>query len=106
MLKACHVTAKLGNMRKEARFIVYPRPTNVGDDYKDITIQSDKRICRFNPETRKGLLSSGKGGHPGFHTLHPALGAMEVEIPQTLIDEILAHQPKKGDEVAPGLLIG
>ena len=95
MAQVTRFMAKLGNMRKEADWIVYPNRTN-GDNSK-ILIQSDKRICEFDPTTRKGMLSSGKGGHPGFMMLSKFMGAMEIEVPEEVVALALAHKPQSGD---------
>jgi hypothetical protein len=91
------ITAKLGNMRKAVDWTVYPRSTN--DDNAKVIIQSDKRICEFDPETGEGLLSSGKGGHPGFHMLMPIMGAKAVSVPREVINAALGGQPKTGDVI-------
>lgn len=98
------VTAKLGNMRKPAEFTVCPKPSNAPEGFNEVTIQSDKRICRFDPTTRKGVLSSGKGGHPGFIMLSSFMGATEIEVPQEVVDACLENEPKKGDVLFGGIL--
>lgn len=96
------VYGKLGNMRKEAEWTVYP--TNYNSSKSEtagarlIFIQSDKRACSINVETGKGMLSNGRG-HPGFHSTLPALGAVEIDVPREFIDECLSAQPKSGDIV-------
>ena len=101
-----HIDLKLGNMKKPQSFTVYPRPTNVSGDYDEVTIQSDKRICRFNAKTGKGLLSNGKGGHPGFHMLNSMFKPIEVTIPQDVLKELVENVPQKGDHIGGGIIIG
>jgi hypothetical protein len=91
------VDAKLGNMRKSVSWTVCPTPT--GGDDSLVMIQSDKRICQFDPKTGNGMLSSGKGGHPGFHMLMRSCGAKPVSVPQDVIDAALVNQPKSGDVI-------
>ena len=47
------VTAKLGTMRKPQEFTVYPWIPG-----KPMTVQSDKSIGEFDPETGKGKLNT------------------------------------------------
>ena len=93
--------AKLGNMRKSVEWITYPNSTD-----ERVIIQSDNRICSFNPKTRKGFLSNGKANTNNFVGLHPQLGATEIDVPEEIVKAAIASEPKKGDEVAPGLIIG
>lgn len=79
------VVVKLGNMRKEADFVICP-PS--GGEPDQVIIQSDKRIAVIDLNTGNGRLSDGKGGHPGFHKLSPSLGAMKITVPKELCDEI------------------
>lgn len=96
------VMAKLGNMRKAADFIVYPKSTD--DTSKNLIIQSDSRICKFDVETGKGLLSANKRG-AGFMHLHPVLGATVIDVPSDVIEAAKAATPKSGDEIGPGVRI-
>lgn len=89
------ITAKLGNMRKAAEFTLYP-----GDDPTAIIIQSDKRIAQINVETGEGVLSSGMGGHPGFHALSKFLGATEITVSKELCEELKSKQAEY--EIQPG----
>lgn len=93
------ITAKLGNMRKAAEFVVCP-VSNADPD--TLYIQSDKRICKFNTKTGKGLLSNGKG-HPGFTALY--IGATEITVPQEVIDAATGATPKSGDKIGPGVYV-
>ncbi len=79
---------KLGNMRKDADWTIYPRPS--AED-PEVTIQCEKRIARINLETKQGLVSNGKHGHPGFYVLSP----MFNPIPITLTDEQVAELREK-----------
>lgn len=54
-----HINGKLGNMRKSVEWLIYPRQEN--GNLNDIFIQSNKRIARINLETKKAVLSNGKG---------------------------------------------
>lgn len=79
------VNWKLGNMRKAADWTIYPRKSA---DEPEVTIQCEKRIAQVNLDTKEGILSSGKGGHPGFHTLHPALGATKIVLTDDQVTEL------------------
>ena len=98
-----YITAKLGNMRKAVEFTVCPAVSGHEDD--TITIQSDKRIAMFNVNTGEGVVSDGKGGHPGFHKLSKVFGAIDIKVSQDIIDAAMAGQPKKGDMLGGGLMI-
>lgn len=97
-----HITCKLGNMRKEADFVLYPQNA---DSPHLVLIQSDKRCCRVDLQTNKGLLSDGKGGHPGFIQLSPQLGAKLIEVPADIVERLKAlvnNQPQVGPVVVTG----
>jgi hypothetical protein len=70
-------------MRKVADFVIYPLKPG-----QPVTIQSDNRIASVNLETKKAWLSNGKGGHQGFMKLQPILGAVEVDVPDEVIEEL------------------
>lgn len=94
------VNAKLGKMRKAVDWVVYPGESD------EITIQSDHYIAAFSKTTRQGVLSKYCGSGAYFHHLLPMMGAGPIEVPQELVDECLKVQPKKGDQVGPGVVIG
>ena len=81
-----HITCKLGNMRRAAQFLLYPRKSEADT----VTIQSDSRIAQVNLTTGKTWLSSGKGGRYGNTFLHlsPVLGAVEVDCPTDVLEEL------------------
>jgi hypothetical protein len=81
------VTGKMGNMRKAQSWVIYPRNNS---DQREVTIQCDNRIARVNLDTGKAILSDGKGGHQGFMKLQPMLGAVEVDCPQDMLDQLKA----------------
>lgn len=98
------VVAKFATMRKAQSFVVYPRPTNVGDDYNLIMIQSDKAIAQFDKTTGEGYLNY-KGSNSKYgHDLHPARGAIKYTFSQEFIKECLEAQPQKGDRLCGGIL--
>lgn len=94
------VTAKLGKMRKAVEWTIYP---GEGDE---ITIQSDHYIAAFSKTTRKGVMSKYCGSGAYFVHLMSIAGAVPIEVPQELVDECLKSQPKKGDLIGPGVVIG
>lgn len=91
------IIAKLGNMRKSVEWVVYPKQG------ERIVIQSDKRIAEFDPATGEGVLSAS---HPsGAYFVHLAIGAKPITVPSELVQEILAAQPKSGDQIGPGVYV-
>lgn len=99
------VQGKFLTMRKPQSFVVYPRPTNVGEDYNLIKVQSDKAIGIFDRDTGEGLLNyKGSNAKYGVH-LSPQLGAVPFKFPADFVAECLKVQPKKGDREAGGVLI-
>jgi len=95
------ISLKLGNMRKAAEFIVYPHKH--GDT--ELMIQSDKRIAKINLTTGKGVLSSGKDSHPGFHCLLPFFNPLPIEVDAAVIEQLKGIQPKSGDEIGRGVYV-
>lgn len=78
------INLKLGNMRKAQNFTIYP--FREGDTH--IIIQSDKRIARIDIKTGKGLVSSGKGGHPGFHALNSMFNPQLIQLSEVDLSTI------------------
>lgn len=88
-----NVTGKLGNMRKVVEWTIYPQ-----SDDKNLhlrLIQSDKRIAQVNLETKKAVLSDGKGGHQGFWKLRDGTASV-VDVPEEMIVQIKSYQPQIG----------
>lgn len=83
------VTGKLGNMRRPADWVVYPRQSDAPED-ETVLIQCEKRIARVSLKTGKAILSDGKGGHPSVLKLCSALGASVVDCPPDLLSELRA----------------
>ena len=78
------IVAKLGNMRKEQEWTVYPSsPENTKR-----TIQCDSRIAEIDLTTGLCVLSDGKGGHPGFLKLSKFLGAKVFPVPDEIIEAL------------------
>jgi len=97
---------KLGSMRKEVDWVVYPKTHNdpkSSDESGDPTlfVQSDKRAVSINLRTKMGWLSDGKS-HPDFMSTASFFGAKEIDIPQAFIDQCLDAQPKSGDDIGAG----
>lgn len=90
------VIGKLGNMRKAVEWTVYPKDAN---EQTTVIIQCDKRIAQVNLETGKALLSDGKGGHQGFFKLNKIVGAVEVDCPQGMLDQLKAGKIPVGPVV-------
>src|SRR4051812_27127123 len=96
------ITAKFGNMRKAVEFTVCPRPTNVGDEYTRVTLQSDHREVVIDTATRKGLLSPHGANYPKVGLA----GTVPIEVSQEIVDAALKAQPKKGDVIHGIMVIG
>lgn len=78
------VFGKLGNMRKPVEWTVMP-----GEWSENVIIQSANRIAKIHKASGKAWLSNGKGGHQGFIKLMPYLGAVEVEVPEEFMAQIV-----------------
>jgi len=88
------VIGKLGKMRKEVDWTVYPGTKGDGK----LFVQSDKRAVAIDLATKKGMLSNGKG-HPGFHSTQAFCGAVEVDIPDDFLQACINAQPQSGDAI-------
>ena len=97
-------SARLGNMRKDTDWIVYP-PSKCADQPNMRLIQSDHRICEFDINTRKGMLSKACSSGAYFIHLNKMLGAVEIKVPQDIVDKVIMLQPRSGDQVGPGMTI-
>ena len=80
------VYGKIGNMRKEKDFVVYP----FAEGATGLKVQSDNRIAYIDLATGKGIVSDGKNGHQGFIKLNPALGAKMYDIPENFMTQLRA----------------
>lgn len=100
-----NIVCKLGNMRKEADWTLYPQKA---DKLDEVIIQCDKRIASVNLTTGKAMLSSGKGGHNGFMHLSPALGAVEVDVPADVLQTLkgLVAKNTEGDGIGSVVVLG
>jgi hypothetical protein len=97
------ITAKLGTMRKAQDFVVYPASKTNGTD--QIVIQSDTRICQFNPFNGVGLLSDSKPNGAYFIHLNVLMGAKWIVVPKDVCLAAKAAQPKSGDAIGPGVMV-
>ncbi len=77
------VVAKLGNMKKEQDWSVYPR--KAGD--ATILIQCDKRIAQINLTTGAGIINSGKRGND-FASLSSFFGGTDFQCPPELLKKL------------------
>lgn len=96
-----HVMAKFGSMRKPDECVVYP---DSGDGI--ITIQGDRLIAQFNAETGEGMLNYKGSNSKYFYHLSSILGAERFTFSQEFIAECKAAQPKRGDLIGAGMVIG
>jgi hypothetical protein len=83
-----NVTAKLGNMRKEVEWTVYP--FKQGEE--SWVIQSDTRIARVY-RNGKVILSKAKSSGAYFVHLNPMLGATKETAPAELLTALEALMP-------------
>jgi hypothetical protein len=97
------IKCKLGDMRKEQEWVLYP-PDSTTPHL--VIIQCDKRIARVDLNTSKALLSSGKSGHPGFHTLSPQLGAKVCDVDPAIIAKLRELLGKPIDNSGPVIIAG
>lgn len=100
MAEIVSITGKLGNMRNEVQWTVYPRS-------KDgrIIVQSDHRIAVFHDDgSNKGLLSEHKKNGAYFMHLSPACGATVVDVPQAFISAAIGAAPQNGDTMGNGAI--
>ena len=95
------ITTKLGNMRKPQDFIVYPI-----EEGKDVIVQSDYAIGKFNPITRVGVLNCKGKTYKYFLHLNKMLGAEDYVFPTDFVQQALAAAPKSGDKVGQVIVIG
>lgn len=71
-------------MRKADKWVLYPQ----GDNKDEIIIQCDKRISKVNLSTGNAILSNGKGGHNGFMHLNKILGAVDIVVPNDILEQL------------------
>ena len=91
------VKAKLGSMRKEVEWVVYPNH-NKGEKPTNIFIQADRRCCVIDTQTKVGLLSKPMN-YPRRDFCHPHFGGEVIQVSQEFIDECLRKQPQSGDVI-------
>jgi len=85
------ITAKLGKMRKEKDWVVYP----FTEDEKTVRIQSDTFIASIDLSTGKGILAGPHSG--GAYNHHLLIGTrQEIQITPELLQEIKDANPKSG----------
>ena len=83
---------KIGNMRKEVDWTIYPIDGNY------IFVQSDKRALRIDPVNQSGLLSDGKC-FPAFLSTTRTMGARRVDIPDEIMEMIEQASKTQSDTV-------
>ena len=74
-----NITCKLGNMRKEADWVLYPKT----DDNR-VKIQCDRRIAMVDLEQKKAVLS-GSHNYPTFDKLRTG---KVVDVPDDIINRL------------------
>jgi hypothetical protein len=89
-------TAKLGKMRKPQEFVAFTNGSQ-------ITVQSNKSIGSFDPETGEGILNI-KGCY--FIYLNPILGAEKFQFPPEFVEMAKNACFKKGDQIGAGVYMG
>lgn len=97
-----HVKVKFLGMRKEDECVVYP----YSEGQTEIMFQGDRTVGQFNIETGEGVLNC-KGSNAKYgHHLSKMFGAVPFKYSPEFVKECLAAQPKPGDSVGPGVIIG
>lgn len=81
-----NVNLKVGNMRTEQEFILYPY-----DGGDTINLQSDQRWITANLRTGEGQINDRKKykGHAGYFSL--AFGHIDIKLPDNIITELQAY---------------
>lgn len=87
------VNGKLGSMRKSQSWVVYPCQK---ESQSFRIIQCERYIAKIELETGETILSSGKGGHPGFHMLNPILGARSVPCCPDILEQLKSKVKQVG----------
>lgn len=82
---------KLPIMRKEQRFVVYPREK----DSKKIFIQSKNRIACIDEEKETVLVSTSRSSGSYFVHLTPQAGAKLFPAPKELLEQIKAAEAQQ-----------
>jgi len=85
-------------MRQAQDFVVYP--FRLGQT--SITIQSERCIASFEPETGKGLINWRGSNSKNFAHLTPMLGAELYQFDADFVLECQAAQPGSGDYMGGG----
>lgn len=93
-----YVHAKLGNMRKEQEFIVYPT-----SDKGNVIVQSDKSIGSFDTKTGIGVLNT-KGCY--FPHLNAFCGAQPFTFPADFVVKCIVNQYETGDIIGKTPITG
>ena len=93
------ITAKFGSMRKAVDWVVYPAAA----DAKELTIQCDRRIARFDTETGKGIMSKSMN-YAGFAALSMP-GAEAIQLTQDQINTCKGIIPQSGTEIGGGVYV-
>lgn len=90
---------KVANMKIEQGFTLYPYN---GED--SIILQSDKRICRVNLVTGKGVINATNCNYPNFQKLN--IKSLAFDIPTEIRKRVLTHLLENDgkDEVTGGVM--
>ena len=99
-MKNCHITAKLGNMRKAVSWIVYPN----NDCPKLLRLQSDHRCAVINRDTGVGRLSKHVANYPRFGHCEMD-GSQSITVDMETVQAAIEAEPKSGDQVGRCLFI-
>lgn len=96
------VVARLAGMRKEQKFLVYPKDP-ISPEM--VQVQSERAIGRFHRDTGVGVLNwRGSNTKYGAH-LSVDLGAEPYVFPTDFVRQCVAAIPKSGDQIAHGVWI-
>lgn len=91
------VSIKIGKMRKADECVVYPE----NFQNETIFVQGDRLVMLINPLTREALINHNTGStYPtSWHLSGNHPNNYKVIIEQSVLDEILACRPKRGDKI-------
>jgi len=92
-----HFIFKVANMRSEQRFIIYPY---AGGD--ECTLQSDKRFCRLNLRTGKGIINAKNQNHANSISL--AMHPIEFVMPDKVLTQIKSYLWNNSGVISNGIL--
>lgn len=93
------ITCKIGNMRKEQKWVVYPASFR---DSRFLMCQCETRVLQLDPGTGKGILS--KNCPSGAYFVH-LTGGDPVTVPSELVARFQDARPGSGTQIGGGVWV-